>query len=115
MPSETPNLIFRYVMEHPESEIRDISNGIGINKQLVNYHMDTLIKTGLLVRKSVHRMSLYSCSMSDEETKAILQRADNIIIELHSKIKSNGAHNAKEVAKQILSAYVDVAIQGSEE
>lgn len=98
-------------MEHPESEIRDISSSTGIHRQLVKYHIDNFIKNGLLIKKNLKRLILYSCTIEDEETKIILEKADDIIIELFYKINSIGANNSKEVVKALISAYVDVALE----
>lgn len=111
MTSETTNLIFRYVMEHPESEIRDIAEGISINRQLVSYHIDSLMKNGLLVKKNLRSLIIYSCTINDEETRTILKKTDDTIIELFEKINNSGAVNSVEVVKQLISAYVDVAIE----
>lgn len=111
MTSETTNLIFRYVMEHPESEIRDIAEGISINRQLVSYHIDSLMKNGLLVKKNLRSLIIYSCTIDDEETRNILKKTDDTIIELFEKVNNSGAVNSVEVVKQLISAYVDVAIE----
>ncbi|MCZ7404255.1 MAG: hypothetical protein O8C67_04900 [Candidatus Methanoperedens sp.] len=110
MVNDTPNLIYQYVMEHPESEIKDISTDTGIHRQLVKYHIDNLIRNGLLVKKKLKSLSIYSCTIDDEETRTILEKTDATIIELFNKIKSSGANNSIEVVKQLISAYVDVAI-----
>lgn len=115
MVNDTPNLIYQYVMENPESEIKDIATDTGIHRQLVKYHIDNLIKNGLVIKKKLKSLSIYSCTIDDEETRTILEKTDITIIELFNKIKNSGANNSREVVKQLISAYVDVAIENSTE
>lgn len=110
MANETTDLVFRYIMEHKDCRARDIANAIKTGSQLVNYHLEILVNKGIVIKKGVFGVNIYSCALADDEARDILSNTDGTIKVLYERLKLSGSSNPKEVTKQLIGAYIDALL-----